>query len=326
LPIQRRHLLALLPAPLAAQAQSQAPGWVPDRPIRLVVPFPPGGATDVWARMTAEGLQQRLGQAVVIDNRPGAGGMLGAEAVMRAAPDGYTLLFTITSLVQSPVVMRRFPYDPVEDFQPLGRLGSNANVWVIGPAVPAEITTMEGFTAWGRGRELSFGSWANGSTGHAFGLMLAEEAGLRMAHVAYRGEAPGVQDLLAGNIHGGWHSIAAVGELIRAGRLRPLASSGTRRLPSLPEVRMMREIGFSDRFAFEGFSGLLGPRGLPAPITGRLAAAFAQMAQDAELQRRLIAMDTFPGYLGPEDFRRFIAQSLTRWREISERLGLQADG
>lgn len=322
MPIERRHLLALALAPGGASAQ----GWAPDRPIRLVVPFPPGGATDVWARMTAEGLQQRLGQPFVIDNRPGAGGMLGAEAVMRAAPDGYTLLFTITSLVQSPVVMRRFPYDPVTDFAPLGRLGSNANVWVIGPAVPAEVTTMEQFTAWGRGRELSFGSWANGSTGHAFGLMLAEEAGLRMAHVAYRGEAPGVQDVLAGNIHGGWHSIAAVGELIRAGRLRPLASSGTRRLPSLPEVRMMREIGFSDRFAFEGFSGLLGPRGLPAPIAERLAAAFAQMAQDAEVQRRLLAMDTFPGYLGPEDFRGFIAQSLTRWREISERLGLQADG
>ncbi|WP_270934855.1 Bug family tripartite tricarboxylate transporter substrate binding protein [Falsiroseomonas oryzae] len=321
--LPRRSLLAAAAlAPGAALAQ----GWTPDRPIRFVVPFPPGGATDVWARLAAEGMQPQLGQPIVIDNRPGAGGMLGAEQVMRAAPDGYTLLFTITSLVQSPVVMRRFPYDPVNDFAPIGRLGSNANVWVVGPAVPAEVTTMEQFVAWGRGRDLSFGSWANGSTGHAFGMMMAEEAQLRMAHVAYRGETPGIQDLLGGNIHGGWHSTAAAGELIRTGRLRALASTGTRRLPSLPEVRTMREIGFSDRFAFVGFSGLLGPRTLPQPIVDRLAAAFARVAQDAEVQRRLMAMDTFPGYLPPEEFRAFIADALNRWREISDRLGLQADG
>lgn len=318
----RRTLFASALASPAALAQA----WAPDRAIRFVVPFPPGGATDVWARMTAEGMAAPLGQPILIDNRGGAGGMLGAEAVMRAPPDGHTLLFTITSLVQSPVVLRRFPYDPVADFTPLGRLGSNANVWVIGPAVPPEVTTIEQFVAWGSGQELSFGSWANGSTGHAFGLMLAEEARLRMAHIAYRGEGPGVADLLAGNIHGGWHSIAAVGELIRAGRLRPLASTGTRRLPSLPEVRLMREAGFSDRFAFVGFSGLLGPRGLPAPVAERLAGAFAGMAQDADIQRRLLAMDTFPGYLGPEDFRAFIADSLRRWQAITDQLGLQADG
>jgi tripartite-type tricarboxylate transporter receptor subunit TctC len=319
----RRSLIATaMAAPLAAHGQA----WIPDRPIRFVVPFPPGGATDVWARMTAEGMQGPLGQPILIDNRGGAGGMLGAEAVMRAPPDGHTLLFTITSLVQSPVVLRRFPYDPVADFTPLGRLGSNANVWVIGSAVAPEVTTIEQFVAWGRGRELSFGSWANGSTGHAFGLMLAEEAGLRMTHIAYRGEAPGVADLLAGSIHGGWHSIAAVGELIRAGRLRPLASTGTRRLPSLPEVRLMREAGFSDRFAFVGFSGLLGPRGLPAPVAERLAGAFATMAQDPDVQRRLLAMDTFPGYLGPDAFRSFIGDSLRRWQAITDQLGLQADG
>ena len=324
--LRRRSVLAgLLAAPVGA-AQAQAQAWSPNRPIRVVVPFPPGGATDIWARLVTDGMQGPLGQPLVIDNRAGAGGMLGAEAVARAVPDGHTLLFTITSLVQSPVVMRRFPYDPVADFQPIGRLGSNANVWVVGPAVPAEVTTMEQFTAWGRGRDLSFGSWANGSTGHAFGLMLAEEAGLRMTHVAYRGEAPGVQDLLAGNIHGGWHSTGAVGELMRAGRLRALASTGTARLPSLPQVRTLREIGFSDRFAFVGFSGLLAPRDLPAPILQRLTTTFAQVAQDAEVQRRLTAMDTFPGYLGPEAFRAFIADALQRWRGISEQLGLQADG
>lgn len=322
--LPRRALLA--GAALGAAAPALAQGWSPDRPIRFVVPFPPGGATDIWARLAAEGMQGQLGQTIIIDNRGGAGGMLGAEAVARAAPDGHTLLFTITSLVQSPVVMRRFLYDPVNDFTPIGRLGSNANIWVVGPAVPAEVTTMESFVTWGRGRDLAFGSWANGSTGHAFGLMLAEEAGLRMTHIAYRGEAPGLQDLIAGNIHGGWHSTGAAGELMRAGRLRILASTGTARLPSLPAVRTMREIGFSDRFAFVGFSGLLGPRGLPAPVAERLTTAFARVAQDPEVQRRLMAMDTFPGYLGPEEFRRFIADALERWRGISDRLGLQADG
>ncbi len=324
--LTRRALPALIAAPAIVPRPAAAQGWQPDRPIRFVVPFPPGGATDVWARMTATGMQALLGQPILIDNRPGAGGMLGAERVARAAPDGQQLLFTITSLVQTPVVLRRFPYDPVQDFQPIGRRGANANLWAVGPAVPPEVTTIEEFVAWGRGRDLSFGSWANGSTGHAFGLMLAGEAGLRMTHVAYRGEAPCLQDLLAGSIHGAWHSWAAAGEMVNAGRLRALTSSGTRRLPSLPQVRTMREAGFSDRFAFEGFSGLLGPRDLPAPITARFVEAFRQVAQDEDIQRRLLAMDTFPSYLGPEEFRGFIADALTRWRTISESLDLRADG
>lgn len=326
--MQRRVLLAAAPAAAgtALARPARAQGWSPDRPIRFVVPFPPGGATDVWARIAAEGMQGPLGQPIVIENRPGAGGMLGAEAVARATPDGHTLLFTITSLVQSPVVMRRFPYDPVRDFQPIGRLGNGATVWCVGPAVPASVATMEEFVAWGRGRDLSFGSWANGSSGHAFGLMLGEEAGLRLTHVAYRGEAPCLHDLLAGSIHAAWHTTATAGEVIRGRRIRPLVSSGARRLPSLPEVRTIREAGFSDRFVFDGFSGLFGPRGLPEQVTLRLAEAFAAVARDPETHRRLLAMDTFPGYLGPEEFRLFVADALARWQAISDRLGLVADG
>jgi tripartite-type tricarboxylate transporter receptor subunit TctC len=127
----------------------------PDRPIRVIVPFPPGGGTDVWARMVAEGLQAELGQTILIENRAGAGGLVGAEVAAKAVPDGYTLLYNITTHVQAPVTFRRFPYDPVADFFPVGRLGTTAITFCVGPSVPASITTLAEFVAWGRGRDLS---------------------------------------------------------------------------------------------------------------------------------------------------------------------------
>ncbi|MBV1799547.1 tripartite tricarboxylate transporter substrate binding protein [Siccirubricoccus sp. G192] len=217
--MRRRPLLGLAAGTLAmpavlARAQGGAQGTAgayPDRPIRFIVPFPAGGATDTWARIAAEGMQPELGQTIVIDNRGGAGSMIGTEAAAKAVPDGYTLLFTITTSIQSPVVLRRHPYDFVKDFAPIGQLGSTSITFMIGPKVPAGIRTLQEFIAWGKGRDLSFGAYAPGSTGHAFGLLLAKEAGLKAETVSYRGEAPMVQDLLAGQIDGGFLSMATAG-------------------------------------------------------------------------------------------------------------------
>jgi tripartite-type tricarboxylate transporter receptor subunit TctC len=320
--IRRRHLAGLLALPAIARAQ----GAYPDRPIRFLVPFPPGGGTDTWARIAAEGMQAELGQPIVIENRGGGGGLIGTEAAAKAPADGYTLLFTITTHVQTPVVMRRFPYDPVADFAPIGRLGTTSILFCIGPKVPAEIRTMPQFVAWGRGRDLSFGSYAPGSTGHAFALMLAEEARLEMTHVSYRGETPMLQDILGGSIHGGFHSMAAAGEMMKAGRIRPLAATGDRPVPSMPDVPNLKELGFSDRFSFSGFSGLLAPARTPQPVLDRLTEAFRLAAMKPETQQRLLAIDTIPSYQDPATFRAQIARNLREWTEMAERLNLSTEG
>lgn len=309
-----------------ARAQGNA-GSYPDRPIRFIVPFPAGGGTDTWARIAAEGMTPELGgQSIIIDNRGGAGGLVGTEAAAKAPPDGYTLLFTITTHIQTPVVMKRFPYDPVKDFAPIGRLGTTAITFCVGPAVPASVRTMQDFVAWAKGRDLSLGSYAPGSTGHAFALMLADEAKLKMTHVAYRGEAPMLQDMLAGQIHGGFHSMAAAGEMMKAGRIRPLASSGERRVPSLGSVPTLLELGYSKRFTFNGFSGLLAPVRTPQPILDKLAEAFRVAANKPETHQRLLAIDTFPSYQDPPTFRTQIERNLREWTEIATELNLTIEG
>ena len=319
----RRALLAL-PALLPARAFAQAP--FPDRPIRFIVPFPPGGGTDTWARIAAEGMQPELGQSIIIENRGGGGGLIGTEAAAKVPPDGYTLLFTITTHIQTPVVMKRFPYDPVADFAPIGRLGTTSILFCVGPAVPASITTMAAFTDWGRGRDLSFGSYAPGSTGHAFALMVAEETKLEMTHVAYRGETPMLQDMLGGSIHGGFHSMAAAGEMLKAGRVRALGSSGTSRVPSMPQVPTLKELGFSERFSFSGFSGLLAPARTPPAVLDRLVQAFRIAAARPETHQRLLAIDTIPSYQDPAAFKAQIARNLREWTEIATRLNLSIEG
>jgi tripartite-type tricarboxylate transporter receptor subunit TctC len=270
-------------------------------------------------------MQPELGQTILVDNRAGAGGMIGTEAAAKAVPDGYTLLFTIGSHVQVPVSLRRWPYQ-LADFAPIGRLSTSSSPFLIGPRVPAAVTDMASFIAWARGRDLSFGSWATGSSGHAAALLLAEEARLTMTHIGYRGENPLLADLLAGNIHGAFISMPTAGEQVHAGKLRPLAASGTRRIPSLPEVPNLREIGFSDRFNFPGFSGLLAPVRTPQPILARLVDAFRTAATKPETIRKLLAIDTIPSFLGPEEFAEHIQLVLRDWTAIADRLNLYAEG
>ncbi len=325
--MNRRAVLGLVAGALAAPAvvgRAQG-GSYPDRPVRLIVPYPPGGGTDTWARLVSEGMQPELGQAIVIENRAGASGMVGAEVVAKAVPDGYTLLYHITTHVQAPVVLRRFPYNPIEDFAFIGRLGTTAITFCIGPAVPAEISTLAEFVAWGRGRDLSIGNYGPGSSGHAFGLLLAQEAGLKATQVAYRGEAPMLQDLLAGSFHGGFHSTIVAGEMIKAGRLRPLATGGPDRVPSLADrVPTLVELGYSRRFDFSGFNGLLAPARVPQEVLDRLVPAFRKVATAPETLRRLHAIDTVPGYEDPATFRASAERTLRLWQEMAEALDLYA--
>ena len=162
-----------LPFGRTGRAQGGGDAWSPERPIRFIVPFPPGGATDIWARMVGDAMGAELGQPIVIENRSGAGGMVGTEAAAKAAPDGHTLLFTISPFIQSPVVFRRWPYQPLEDFAPIGKLGTTPLPFCIRPEIPAR--TLAEFVSYARGKDLSFGSYAAGSTGHAYAQLLSDQ-------------------------------------------------------------------------------------------------------------------------------------------------------
>jgi tripartite-type tricarboxylate transporter receptor subunit TctC len=318
--MKRRTMLAAT-AGLALARPALSQGQWPDRPIRWIVPFPPGGSTDLWGRMVAEPMAGELGQPIIVDNRGGAGGLIGTEAAAKAAPDGYTMLFTITTHVQSPVVLRRFPYDPVADFAPIGKLGVTPLVLCASPSTQGN--TVQDFVAWARGKDLSFGSYAPGSSGHAYGQMFSDESRLGMTHVAYRGEGPLLQDMVAGTVACAFHSMAASGGAIRARRIRPLGLSGTRPLPSLPEVPLLRQVGFSNRFEFSGFIGLLAPVRTPQPILDRTVATFRKVVESEAVQRRLREIDTIPAYLGPAEFREDIARALRDWTALATELNLQ---
>jgi len=332
--MQRRHLPGLMAGLLAPPclatpriARAQTTAAFPDRPVRVIVPYPPGGGTDTWARMVVEGLQPELGQPFVIENRGGSSGLIGSDAVAKAPPDGYTLLYNITTLVQAPVVLRRFPYDPINDFAYIGRLGTTAITFAVGPKVPASVTTLAEFVAWGRDRELAFGNYGPGSSGHAFAVLLAAEAGLNVTQVAYRGEAPMLQDFLAGSFHGGFHSTIVAGEMFKLGRLRPLATGGPDRVPSLADrVPTLLELGYSRRFDFTGFNGLFAPAQTPPAVLARLVPAFRRVVTAPEFLRRLRAMDTVPGYEDPEAFRRSAQRTLAQWQELAAALDLYASG
>ncbi|NOG73886.1 tripartite tricarboxylate transporter substrate binding protein [Roseicella sp. DB1501] len=317
----RRGLLGLAAAGLAAPARAQAP--FPNRPIRMVVPLPPGGATDIWARLVAEPMGASLGQPVVIENRAGAGGMIGTEAAKNAPPDGHTILFHIASFVQTPVVLRRWPYR-VEDFAPLGKLGTTPLPFCVRADMP--VTTLKDFVAYAKGRQLSYGTYSPGSSGHAFAQALSDLEGLDMTAVHYRGEAPMLQDVLGGRVDCAFHSMTGSGEQIRAGRIRPLATIGSMPIPSLPALPSFVSLGYPDYFGNSGFVGLFAPVQVPAPILARLAGAFRDAMAQPEVLRRLAEMDTIAQYLDPVAFGADVAAYLRFWQGLVDRLNLTAEG
>lgn len=319
--VHRRGLLAAAPA-LATPAAAQPPTAFPARPIRLIVPFPPGGAVDAWARIAADGMAPLLPQPIILDHRTGAGGMLGAEAVARALPDGHTLLFTADVLVQAPILLRRAPYDPLTDFAPIGKLGSGTVCLVVGPAVPAGVDGLEAFLAWAAGRRLVLGHWAAGGSAHALALALARDRRLEVEHAGYRGEPPMLADLLAGRIHGGFVTTISFGEVLRAGLVRALAAAGPRRLPSLPAVPTLVERGVLRDFSYRGFAGLFAPAGTPAAALAVLETAFRTAALSPAAQASLAAIDTLAEYEPPAVFAATLARAQQEWARLSAELGL----
>lgn len=297
----------------------------PQHMIRLVVPFPAGGPTDIVARPLAKELAQILGQAVVVDNRGGAGGTIGADNVAKSPADGYVLfLGTVGTQAINASIYRKLPFDPLTDFTPIALVGF-APVAIV--AHPGEkIDSVAGLVARSKDEAaapLNFGSAGNGSPGHLAGESFKAQTGGDIAHVPYKGSAPAIQDLLGGQINLMFDPVQSVLPHIKSGKLKAIAVSSQHRLSVLPNVPTVAESGYPD-FEMTAWWGLLAPAALPKPILEKLAAA-AQKAVQSESFKHLRDLGIEPSYMNPATFRQFMNTESMKWSKVARQSGAAVD-
>ncbi len=326
--IRRRHLLlASVPPALAHPyvAQAQAERY-PSRPIRMVVPFPAGGISDILARAMADMLSQRLGQPVVIDNRPGAGGNLGSEYAARAAPDGYTLLAAGPAVMGvAKALYQRLNYDPDADFVPLGMLGALPNVLVINPRTLPD-PTLAGLIATAKARPgvLTYASSGAGSLTHLTAELFCAEAGIQLLHVPYRGSPQAMSDLVGGQVNMLFDSVATALPLIRAGSITALGVTVRERSADLPDVPSLVEAGLRDMHA-PSWTAVYAPVATPRPIVERLRADMAAVHDTAAYREMLRNRNTQPMPMTGAELEAFLGSERTRWAAVVRRSGARAD-
>ena len=296
----------------------------PSKPLRLILPFPPGGGTDILGRLLAERLAANLGQPVVTENRGGAGGNVGAEAAARAAPDGYTIVLVAPSLAISPTLYSKLNYDPVKDFAPIGLVASVPNVMITHPSVPAQ--NLREFIALAKSKPggMNFGSGGSGTSNHLAGELLNLAAGIKLVHVPYKGVNLAMNGVLAGEVHLAFIGIPVPAPHIKAGRLRALAVLARERSPMLPDVPTAEEAGLGN-FDVTTWYGILAPAGTPRPIITRLNAEFGKIMHSPEMKERLATMGTDPMTSTPEDFAAYIQREIAKWGDVIRKAGLRAD-
>ena len=307
---------------LASDACAQA--W-PSRPIKLVVPFPPGGSTDIFARPIAQKLSEALKQQVVVENRGGAGGTIGADAVAKSPPDGYTLLMGhIGTLAVAPSLYPALPYDPQKHFAPVGMVATVANVLVVNPAVAAKTVPELIALAKGAPDKLTYSSGGNGSAAHIAVELFKLRTGTRIVHVPYKGTAPSVTDLVGGQVSMTMTGVPPVLEFIRGGRLRALGVSSLARIDALPEVPTIAQAGVAGFEATQWY-GIVAPAGTPAPVIARLNAELRTILESADMRERLASLGAIADPSTPEQFAQRIAAERVRWREVVEAARIQPD-
>jgi tripartite-type tricarboxylate transporter receptor subunit TctC len=293
----------------------------PDRPIHWIVPYPPGGTTDVLARNVAQAVSQVLGQSIVIDNRGGAGGQIAMNAVAKAAPDGYTLLVSDASLATAPSLYKQLQFDPVKDLQAVARFATVPHIVVVNPGVEAaSLAELIAFSKQSPGA-LNFGSGGVGSPLHLAGEALRIETGITWTHVPYKGAGPAVVAVLSNEVQVATPSLPAALALVQANKLRALAVMSARRLPALPDVPTAAESGYPKATVL-GWVGLHAPAGTPPAILSTLEAAVGKALESGELRERLaaqgadVAQQTGAAYAG------FVADEAARWRKVVQTAGI----
>ena len=324
--MHRRPLIRLAAAACGAYAlgAAHAQTTYPSRAVRMVLAFPPGGPTDIVARVLAAKLSELLGQTVVVENRPGAGGNLAAEMVARAAPDGYTLFYNTSAIAIGPALYAKVNYDPVRDFAPVSSTATNAMVLMVHPSLP--VKTVREFVDYARANpgKLNYGSSGTGTITHLATAALASSLGLEMTHVAYKGSAPALLDLASGSTQLMTDTVNSAAPFIRDGRMRALAVTMPQRLAVLPDVPTLAETVLPG-MEMSAWQGLLAPAGTPAAIVARLNAQVNRALQNPEVRAKLIAAGT--EILGgtPEEYAGYIRSEIGRWTKIVKETGARAD-
>ena len=316
--------LAVLGAALASPASAQTSDAWPSKPLRFILPFPPGGGTDILGRLIAERMTASLGQPVVTENRGGAGGNVGAEAAARSAPDGYTIVLVAPSLAISTSLYSKLGYDAVKDFAPVSLVATVPNVMVTHPSVPAN--TLAEFIRLAKTKpgEMNYGSGGSGTSNHLAGELFNIVAGVKLVHVPYKGVNLAMNDVLSGQIHLVVIGIPAAAPHIKAGKLRALALVAPQRSAALPEVPTVAEAGLPN-FEVTTWYGILAPAGTPRAIVTRLNADLVKIMHSPDLKERLAAMATDPATSTPEEFAEYIKREIVKWGEVVRQAGLKAD-
>lgn len=323
--ISRRALLAGLGGALAAPSVLRAQGAYPARPVTLIVPFAPGGSTDVIARVVAEAMRGPLGQTVVVENHAGAGGSIGTAAIARANPDGYTIgMGTASTLAINPAAYKTLPYDVAKDLSPIGLIAEVPNIMTINAGQQA--SDMAAFIALAKSKPgtLSYGSSGNGSVSHLMGEQFKLSTGTDMVHVPYRGVGPALQDAVGGQIQVMFDNLPTSLELVKSGKLRAMAVSSRARLAVLPDVPTFAELKLSE-LDWTAFFGLVAPARTDAVIIARLNAALAKALADASVKDKLAAQQAEPSPGAPAQFTTMIAEAGARMRRATQAAKISID-
>ena len=320
----RSSLRMLLGTCLLAAGASACAAF-PDKPIRVVIGFPAGGPLDQHARLLTERLQAVLGQPILIDYKSGAGGTVGAQDVMKAAPDGYTLMLANTGvMVINPALYTRLPYSTLKDFTPIARTAMQPLALMVNPKVP--VNTLKEFIDYTRARpgQINYGSAGNGGISHLVPEMFKSATGLFMVHIPYRGSAPAFTDLMAGQVQFMGESIPQAANYHKQGKVRALAVTSRERNPALPDIPTVIESGIKG-FEVVGFYGFLAPAGLPKDVTAKLSDAFKQVMASPDIRSRMVTQGADPAFMGSDDFAKFLTDEMPRWSAVVKASGARMD-
>ena len=317
----RLALLLLALAAVLSTAHVQAAKW-PDKPVRVIVPFAPGGSTDIVARIVAARLADEFGQQFIVDNRGGGGGTIGAEIAARASPDGYTMIL-VASTYAAAAALYKLPYDPVKGIAPISMLNTGPLILSVNASMKA--ANLKEFIEYVRARPgaLNFGSPGTGSSPHLAGALFQQMSGLNMMHIPYKGDAPAIADLIAGNIQVMLLSGPALFPQIKAGRLRALAVTTEQRSPAVPDLPSISEL--VPGYSHDAWNGMWAPAGTPRDIILRLNQALARIVKQPEVQDRFRSDSREPKHTTPEEFGRIIARDVAKWTKVVKTGNIRVD-
>ena len=315
-----RPLLLLIASLFCVAAAAQP---FPSKPVRIIVPFSPGGVADSSARVISDRLGARLGQSVVVENRPGASGNIGTQQVAGAAPDGYTLLLGFDgTMVVNPHVYAKLPFDTLRDFAPVTKLGDATLILVAHPSVPAK--DLREFLTIAKTQNFAYGSAGTGSTPHLAGELLAQRTGIALTHVPYKGGGQAMGDVVGGQIPLVFTAIATAQQFVRSGKLKGLGVSSARRSGSLPDVPTFVESGL-EGFVVDSWVGILAPAKTPPPVVARLQKEIAAVLAEPETRERYATLGIEPVANAPEQFAEQIRADLARWEKVVRQAGIRIE-